>query len=79
MKLWILRPIDDRARPWNPWYDKAFGHIVIAADEDEARLLASGSSGDEGRDAWLDSALTNCLELVPMNSAGVVMTDFHAA
>lgn len=36
MKIWLLRPIDG-CDEWNPWYDKAFGFVVRAAREQEAR------------------------------------------
>ena len=37
MKLWLLKPI----KRWTVWYDKAFGFVVRAATEDEARAAAS--------------------------------------
>ena len=46
MKLWILRPIEGSPY-WEPWYDKAFGFVVRAKDEKEARMIAYRDQGDE--------------------------------
>ena len=80
-KLWILRPRDDGNGPWAPWYDKAFGFIVCAASEDEARQIAQANGGDEtrsGEPAWTDSNLSTCEEMVA-GERGVVMQDFRSA
>lgn len=37
MRLWELRPIDKDSGPWEPWYDKAFGFVVRADTEAQAR------------------------------------------
>jgi hypothetical protein len=85
MKLWILRPVEGLAynidNPWEPWYDKAFGFVVRADTEEEARKLAESDSGDEsyGGTPWLDAALSTCAELLPEGDACVVMKDFHSA
>lgn len=93
MKLWILRPMEGlkgKSNPWEPWYDKAFGFVVRAETEDEARKLANADGGNEtgpkrndvyptGGDPWLDPALSTCTELMPDGEAGVVMKDFAAA
>jgi hypothetical protein len=86
MKLWILEPIDlpkGQRDPWDPWYDKAFAHVVRAQTEGEARALAGTSIGDECRgpagNVWLDPKYTTCIELTADGTAEVVMTDFHAA
>lgn len=78
--------------PWAPWYDKAFGFVVRAEDEQAARALASKDAGDEagGRDhsvtpprerpnPWLDPDLSSCVELTAEGSSEVVMKDFAAA
>ena len=80
MKLYILRPVDANSRAWNSGYDKAFGHIVRAESKDQARMLAAGQAGNEGKKAWLDSAQSTCEELTPDDDdAAVVMTDFASA
>lgn len=84
MKLWILRPVHDLTEdnnPWEPWYDKAFGFVVSAEYEDQARLLAHGQAGDENRmqAVWLDEAYSTCIPLEPGAVASVVLRDFAAA
>jgi hypothetical protein len=82
MKLWLLEPIDDLpwySDPWEPWYDKAFGFVVRAADEKDAREMAAGFSGDEGSGPWLNAALTRCAELLPDGDSGVIMRHFVSA
>ena len=86
MKLWLIRPVENLAQdnnnPWEPWYDKAFGFVVRADTESEARNMAHDQSGDESartRAPWLDAVYSTCAELLPEGPAGVVMQDFHAA
>lgn len=82
MKLWILTTVEGLGAiesSWEPWYDRAFGHIVRANTEDEARELAANECGDESSDAWLDPNMSTCHELLEGGRAGVIMTDFHAA
>jgi hypothetical protein len=55
MKLWLLRPKEGRSH-WEPWYDKAFGFVVRANSETEARKLASGDAGVGGRGGVVASA-----------------------
>jgi hypothetical protein len=78
MKLWLLRPKEGRSH-WEPWYDKAFGFVVRANSETEARKLASGDAGDEGEEAWLLQQLSTCVELTADGEAGIIMLDFHSA
>ncbi len=90
MKLWLLRPVeglDKKDNPWEPWYDKAFGFVVRAETEDEAREFAHAAAGDENRSAktantsepWKDAKYSTCTELMPDGDAGVVMQDFADA
>jgi len=84
MKLWILRPVkhlpDDKG-PWNPWYDKSFGFVVIADTEKLARKVAHDNAGDENDDysPWIDSKYSTCDELTPEYGKELVMKDFAAA
>lgn len=78
MKLWLLQPIEGQAA-WERWYDKAFGFVVRAKTEAEARELASEDCGDEGKMCWLDSAQSTCEELTRKGKSGVIMRDFRAA
>ena len=77
-KLWILRPIP-KCKEWVPWYDKCFGVVVRAPDEEAARALASNENGDEGEEVWLNENKTSCIELTGDGPAEVVITDFAAA
>jgi hypothetical protein len=81
MKLWLLRPIEGlENNPWEPWYDKAFGFVVRAETEERAREIANESGGDEKpKNAWLDSTLSTCNELLPDGEEGLIIEDFHAA
>jgi hypothetical protein len=92
MKLWILRPIEkDGDNPWNPWYDKAFGFVVRAETEEDARAMANADAGDENRGEfmgskiadtktpWLDPKYSTCEPLTADGSAGVMMQDFKSA
>jgi len=49
MKLWLLRPrvLEDTFDPWEPWYDKAFGFVVRAETEKDARQMAQERAGIE--------------------------------
>ena len=94
MKLWILQPVESLPaddNPWNPWYDKAFGFVVRAESEQQARELAQQQAGDEDRGKfmqqriantktpWTDPKYSTCDELLADGEAGVVMRDFAAA
>lgn len=94
MKLWLLRPIDGLKiddNPWEPWYDKAFGFVVRAATEEEARALAHAEAGNENRGTfidrkianthqpWMDAKYSTCVELLTEGAPEVVMKDFASA
>lgn len=83
-RLFLLRPKEGNMKAWEPWYDKAFGFVVRADTEEQARLLAHGDSGDEtpwqkDTGPWLDPAQSTCEELTANGEAGVVIRDFAAA
>ena len=90
MKLWILRPVKgltDDTNPWKPWYDKAFGFVIRAETEREARNLivgdmntvCDGEAGDEGRPAWLNPELSTCNELLTDGEPSIILKDFASA
>jgi hypothetical protein len=94
MKLWLLRPADGLAKnddPWEPWYEKAFGFVVRAETEAEARDMAHAEAGDENRgmflgrktadtnEPWKNAKYSTCTELLPNGAAEVVMKDFASA
>lgn len=78
MKLWFLEPIDE-SKSWDPWYDKAFGFVVRAKSEQDARMIAANNCGDEGKDAWLDAQQSRCTPLKQQGKAEMVIRDFSAA
>ena len=94
MKLWILRPLDNLPgddNPWEPWYDKAFGFVVRAETEADARKLAHENAGDENRgeflqreiaktkSPWLDGRYSSCVELTADGPTEVILEDIHSA
>jgi len=93
MKLWLLRPVDNLTRednPWEPWYDKAFGFVVRAETEEDAREMANKCGGDEtgkaqrvvyrtGGDPWLYPKYSTCIELTAEGESDVIITDFASA
>lgn len=85
LRLWILEPAKGLPKdkdPWDPWYDKAFGFVVSAATEEQARTLAQKNGGDERdgeRSPWLNPAESTCKLLTPGSEPGVVMKDFASA
>lgn len=80
MKLFILtpRPFVEGRNPWGTWYDKAFGFIVRAETEDDARRYANEVCGDEGP-VWTHEKYTYCTILKDDGTPGVIMHDFRAA
>jgi len=93
MKLWLLRPadgLDPKDDPWEPWYEKAFGFVVRAETEADARALAqtnerAGAEKDHtwerhrGRrptNPWMEPAYSTCVELTADGTAEVVLVDF---
>ena len=79
MYLWLLRPIDPKSVPWSPWFDKAFGFVIRAATEDEARAEAASNAGDEGAAAWKSARLSSCVHLTCKGDTEIVMQDFASA
>lgn len=95
MKLWLLEPIKPDEGFWSPWFDKAFGFVVRATTENDARAFAEEEHGDEGEgqyygpveklqktkrvQVWLDPSWTSCVELTAEGEEGVVLKDFRSA
>ncbi len=94
MKLWILRPTENLPEgdnPWEPWYDKTFGFVVRAENEQIARQMAHDAGADENRgeflmkpiaktkEPWIDARYSTCVELTKDGEAGVVMQDHYSA
>jgi hypothetical protein len=86
MKIWILLPREDLEKndnPWEPWYDKAFGFIIRAETEKEAREKADEDAGDENRGdtrhPWLEKKYSSCEELSQDGESMVIIRDFASA
>lgn len=79
MKLYLLKPIKDDSGPWKNWYDKAFGFVIFAESEANARKIASEWHGDEGSKPWLDPSLTYCKELTTCDRECVVLESYMSA
>lgn len=85
MKLYELRPVDGLSiddSPWLPFYEKSFGFIVRAENEEQARRIATEYGGKEirkNKEAWLNPELSSCNELLPEGEADLVMRDFKRA
>lgn len=89
MKLWKLTPRHDALwwcepgkDPWEPHQDKAFGFVVRAPGEEEARWQAHESGGQEndripGVRPWLDPHYSLCEELPAEGPQGVVLVNFR--
>lgn len=78
MRLYLLKPIDESTH-WMPWFDKAFGFVVRAASETDARAMAAADAGDEGAATWLDATFTQCVELADDGKPGVIIQEFASA
>jgi hypothetical protein len=75
MKLWILRPVNEDAAPWQAWFDCMFGFVVRAESESAARKLAAEHAADEGLEAWISPETALCAELGADGIPGVIMLD----
>lgn len=85
MNLWLLRPVDKLPKndnPWEPWYAKAFGFVVRAETEQDARVLADKGAVDEnrsGKHPWLNTRYSTCVKLNHKGQSKIVMRDFASA
>lgn len=89
MKFWRLTPRHDTLwwcvdgkDPWSPHHAKAFGFVVRAADEEEARWLADQAAGAEnetipGLHPWLDAGYSDCREIGAEGSPEVMLVNFR--
>ena len=88
MNLYLLRPVENHCDmgddPWNPWYDKDFGHVVRADSEEAARKMC-GSLGSGYNDtyaelnAWLLPKYSTCEVLEEEGEEDIIITDNHRA
>ena len=88
MKLWLLKPIDDKAGHWQGHWDSVFGFVVRAESEKLAREMVNPEGEDENTnfslyvngdplcyDVWLDPEQTTCVELLPVGESTIILTD----
>lgn len=84
MRLWLLTrnyhegDNDNPANPWHWTWDCAYGFVVRANSESEARQFAADDSGTEGDEAWLNPEWSHCVELTPEGDAGNIIRNFLA-
>ena len=84
MNIYILRPSSVNTDPWSPWYDKSFGFIVRAENEENARKIADENSGDENGEhgiehPWIDPQYSSCNILYSEGEECLIMEDFRSA
>lgn len=60
MNIYLLQAKASESPLWDSPYDKAWGFIIAADSESNARLLASAQAQDEGADAWLKEDHSTC-------------------
>jgi hypothetical protein len=72
MKLWLLKQRVIH-------YDQvAYGFVIRATTEADARCRAAVDCGDEGMVVWNDPAQSTCTRLTDDGAAGIVLRDFRA-
>ena len=82
MNLYLLKPSEENKQAWIPWYDKAFGFVVRAESELEARTIANNDAGYEsyGEQApWFDPLQSSCEILTANGEPSLVLRDFRSA
>lgn len=75
MNLYKLVLKDPRAFGF---YDIAWGYVIRAASESEARRIANEVNQDP-RDPWLNPEHTTCEVLTADGETGIILTDFNAS
>jgi hypothetical protein len=58
-------------------YDEYDAKIVRASSEQEARILANESTGDDGK-IWTDPKCVTCEPCQPDGASGVLLASFNA-
>jgi hypothetical protein len=94
MTLWLLRPVENLPiydDPWDPWFDKAFGFVILAETETDARAFADKNAGEENRgeflgrkisntnNPWLTAKYSTCVRLDSITTPGIIIRDFASA
>ena len=73
LNLYLLTP------PHSHGLDEAMSFVVRAADPCSARELAAEQCGNEGKETWLNPALSSCQLLTGLPSySGVICREYNA-
>jgi hypothetical protein len=89
MAIWRLSPrintmwwcVEGRD-PWQPPDERAFGFVVRATDEEQARWLAHEAAGEEngtldGVSPWLDTNYSSCEMIREEGTGEVLLVNFR--
>lgn len=97
MNIYLLRPRMDlpdnkEENPWKPWYNKAFGFVIKAKNEEIARKIAQENSGDEttkhkgeqnfsyDNPVWTEEKYATCIPIEEYDGKlPVIMRDYARA
>jgi hypothetical protein len=60
------------------FYDCYDAKIVRAASPERARKIASESTGDEGRETWLNVSFSTCQRITTQGEEGEILGSFNA-
>lgn len=71
MKLWLLSRGSKSV-------DEAYGFVVRAKTEADARLIAAENCGDEGHNVWLQTKKSTCEQLSARGDREMILRDFNA-
>jgi hypothetical protein len=85
MAIWMLGPKSSmkfdhtETEEKNPWLRElgspaAMGFVVRAETEQEARKLTANCATVEGKEAWLSSAFSECVRVIPDGPEMVIMS-----
>lgn len=89
MKLWLLKPRIDRPDnpdPWSQWWCRAWGFVVRANTEKEARTIAqAGAEESGGLDVscegalkpWIKKKYVDCVEVSTEGKSQVILQHFE--
>jgi len=79
MKIWLLQPVEEYEDDIFT-YDCAYGFVIRAESEEQARQIANANGGNESTDTdkkishpWLDPEYSYCEILTAKGKAGIVL------
>ncbi len=76
MKLFKLAPINTGPdSDWDVWYDKMFGIVVRAENEQDARIIAAAACGVEKPELWRDATKTSCVVVTLKGEPAVILRE----